>query len=81
MLTILKGLIKGAIISALAIFLLMMIGLCVLLGPLVIPFLIVLLVLGGLGMLDWKCVIKPVCNGIVGIFKKTFDAIRKVVAS
>ena len=81
MLTILKGMIKGAIISALAMFLLMMIGLCVLLGPLMIPFLIVLLVLGGLGMLDYKCIVKPICGGIVGIFKKTFDAIRKVVRS
>ena len=81
MLTILKGLVKGAIISALAMFLLMVVGLCVLLGPLMIPFLIVLLVLGGLGMLDWKCIIKPICNGIVSLFRKIFDAIRKVVAS
>ncbi len=81
MLTILKGLIKGAVISALAMFLLMVVGLCVLLGPLMIPFLIVLLVLGGLGMLDYKCIVKPICGGIVGLFKKIFEAIRKVVAS
>jgi hypothetical protein len=81
MLTVLKGLIKGAIIGALATFLLMLVGLYVLLGPLMIPFLIVLLVLGGLGVLDYKCVIKPICGGIVGLFRKVFDAIRKVVAS
>jgi len=81
MLTVLKGLVKGAIIGALATFLLMLVGLCVLLGPLMIPFLIVLLVLCGLGVLDYKCVVKPICRGIVELFRKVFDAIRKVVAS
>lgn len=80
MLTILKGLIKGAIISALATFILLMVLLGILLGPLLIPVGIVLLVVGGLGILDYKCVIKPVCSGIAGLFRSLIDAIRKVVA-
>lgn len=79
MLTILKGMIKAAIVSTLVMFFLMMIGLCVLLGPLMIPFLIIILVLGGLGLLDWKCVIKPILGGIVGIFRKIFSAIGEVL--
>ena len=80
MLTILKGLIKASIVSALAMFILLLIGLGVLLGPLLIPVGIILLVVGGLGILDWKCVIKPILNGLSGLFKSLIDAIRKVVA-
>lgn len=79
MLTLLKGMIKAAIVSTLVMFLLMVIGLCVLLGPLMIPFLIIILVLGGLGMLDYKCIIKPICSGIVGIFRKIFNLIGEVL--
>ena len=81
MLTLLKGMLKAAIVSTLAMFFLMMIGLCVLLGPLMIPFLIIVLVLGGLGLLDYKCIIKPICSGIVGIFRKIFNAIGGVLRS
>lgn len=81
MLTILKGLIKGAIISALAMFLMLMILLGILLGPLLIPVGIVLLVVGGLGILDYKVIIKPVISGIGSLFRAIVDAIRKVVSA
>lgn len=79
MLTILKGLIKAAVIGALATFILMLVMLGILLGPLMIPALILLLILGGLGVLDYKCVIKPIFSGIAGLFKKLFGAIKEVI--
>ncbi len=79
MLTLLKGMLKAAVVSTLVMFFLMVIGLCVLLGPLMIPFLIIILVLGGLGLLDWKCIVKPILGGIVGIFKKIFSTIGEVL--
>ena len=79
MLTILKGLVKGAIVSALAMFMLVMILLVIFLGPVMIPALIVLLVLGGLGVLDYKCVVKPIARGIKGIFAWIINCIKGVI--
>lgn len=80
MLTLLKGLLKGAIISSLAMFILLMVLLGLVLGPVLIPFLVILLIVGALGILDWKCVIKPIASGIIGIFKKLLETIQKVLS-
>lgn len=79
MLTILKGLVKGAIVSALVSFMFLLVLLMILLGPALIPFLMVILVLGGLGVLDYKVIIKPVGRGIKGAFSWIIECIKGVL--
>ena len=78
MLTVMKGIIKASVISGLAMFILIMAMLAVLMAPLMIPFLLVLLILTGLGIMDYKLVVKPLANAIASVFKWVTGKLKEV---